>query len=517
MKNDNPKEIKVLICEDDHEHLIDIKLYLDEFAKSNNMTVIYSDVDFVNYHSELKKDYDLLILDFYDKEKEKGETVLSHNEHNKKIKTLIYSARIVDYESLKTKYTCLAGHKPKLSTGDNLKDFLLSFLFNENLIEKSYNLYNDDDIFLLADIRSIGERYVNELIHKISHNINGSETFTLKRMTSGLSGALVLKLILGNSVNVLKISKDVDKLRLEHTNAKIKYQLFPSRLTISIKDEEYESNDKTVYAILIKEVNDATTLFDYVISATNYNLIENVLSDLFIGTYSLSEHYSKNKDSKSNWNFIFNKIDKFKFTLIDRAYDDLKILIDSYNLNITNIKNLVVDNHYLLMDISKTPNELIKHRVLCHGDFHSKNILVQGTHPIIIDTGNIDYLHWTIDICRLIVDLFVSGFGVNSLDYYDIDQIEPGVEIAEMIITQNKIPYDGKNDNFICSINWLMENCSNIYNENFSIFEYQLGLMKEFLQISYRVGTVPPNKRAIALIASNICMIKANESIKKLP
>ncbi|HBL77398.1 MAG: hypothetical protein A2W90_21485 [Bacteroidetes bacterium GWF2_42_66] len=518
MKTEDIKEIKVLICEDEPEHLTDIKLYLAEFAKSNEIKIVCFDVNFTNYHSELHKEYDLLILDFFDKSKEKGETVLSHNESNKRIKTLIYSAKIVDYDSLSKKYSCLVGHKPKLQTGDNLKEFLLSFLFREDLIRKNYNLHNNDDIFLLADIRSIGEKYLNELIHKISIKEQASDTYIIKRMTSGLSGAFVLKLLLGNTVEVLKISKEVTKLKLEHSNANRKYQLFPSRLIIPIKDEEFESNDKKVYAILIKEVNDAITLFDFIKSNKNTSLIENVLNDLFIGTYSLQEHYLKNKDSKCNWDLIFIKIDKYKFILIERAFEELKSLMSSsINFNITEIKNLVVDKHYLLMDIAKTTDKLIKESVLCHGDFHSKNILVQGSHPVIIDTGSIDYLHWSSDLCRLIVDLFISGFDINTKEFYDINQIEPSIEIVKLIINQTNIPLDNKNDNFIFAINWLMKNCSSIYAGYYTVFEYQLGLMKEFLQISYRVATVPPNKRAIALIAAYLCMKQANESIKNLP
>ena len=416
MTTNNNKELRVLICEDDINHLTDIKFYLDEFSRANNILISHTEVNFNNYHSELNRVHDLLILDYFDGDIEKGETVLSHNENNKKIQTVIYSAKLesnrISYFSLKEKYSCLIGYEPKLKTGDNLKNFILNYLFNHNLIEKNYNLYNDNDIFLLADIRSIGENYIKELIFKITKRLNPSSPFILRRMTSGLSGALVLQLKHGNIVNVLKISKEVDKLKQEHLNAKIKYKLFPTRLTIPIDEEEFESNDKKVFGILIKEVKDAKTLFSFIISAKNHTLIKKTLVDLFMDNFGLKGHYKNNEGQVANWSSVFHKIDKYKFTLIENAYEELKPLLENLPLSqISFIKNLVTNHQHLNLDLTKTNASLNRPLLLCHGDFHAKNILIQGTHPVIIDTGSIDYLNWSSDICRLIVYLFISGIG----------------------------------------------------------------------------------------------------------
>jgi hypothetical protein len=336
-------------------------------------------------------------------------------------------------------------------------------------------------------------------------------------MTSGLSGAFVLKLIKGTSVDILKLSKEVSKLKIEHQNAKKKYSLFPPRFIVPIREDEFESNDKKVFSILIKEVSDSITLFDF-IKTNNKDTIENILKNLFIGKYALEGHYKKNRNSSYNWNKIFEKLNIYKFILIENAYEELKPLLSEFeNFNITEIKNLVIDGRHLSMDITKTTEKLIKESTLCHGDFHSKNVLVQGDQPVIIDTGHIDYYNWSIDICKLIVDLFISGINANSKEFYDINKISSNLETVQLIIDQKEIPLDGNNDNFIIAINWLIKHCSEIYEDLYTIYEYQLGLMKEFLQISFRVASIPPNKRAIALIAAYNCMGSANESLKIIP
>ena len=55
-------------------------------------------------------------------------------------------------------------------------------------------------------------------------------------------------------------------------------------------------------------------------------------------------------------------------------------------------------------------------------------------------------------------------------DYFDFNQIETHLNIANLIITETEIPLDHKNDNIIFSLNWLTKNCKTIYEGYYSKF-----------------------------------------------
>jgi len=511
-------KIKILVCEDVPDYQTDIKLYLDEVNSIIPSIEVEAVIkDFNTVIDELKHDYHLLILDFFDGDIQKGDRILNHNTN--KIPTVIYTSKSeseqVDYDKLKLAYPFLRKYLPRLRTGDNLKDFIRSFLSSEGLIRKNYSLYNENDIFLLNSIISVGEYHFNEILFQIIDDNSFKDEVIVHRMTSGLSGAILFKIENKNKFSILKVSKEIDKLKKEHENSTLHYHKFPNRLINYINPKEYYSFDKTVLGILLKDVNNSLTFFDFLLdNSTTTEDIEGYLNQLFISDQSLSGHYATNRDGISDWTCIFHKIDILKFSLIELSLKELNPIINKYcsSLELINIKNLVLNHSYGNLDKSKLLEKRFqKSLVLCHGDLHSKNILVQSSRlPVIIDTGSIDFEYWCMDICRLIVNLFILGFENNTIDYFDINKVNENQIISQQIIKQEVICLDGQNDKSICAINWLTKNCQQIYGDLFSQFEFQLGLMKEFLQVSYRVDTVPPNKRAIAFISAYKCMEIAN-------
>ncbi|MBA7535048.1 hypothetical protein ES705_27298 [subsurface metagenome] len=72
---------------------------------------------------------------------------------------------------------------------------------------------------------------------------------------------------------------------------------------------------------------------------------------------------------------------------------------------------------------------------------------------------------------------------------------------------------DSKNEIIYRTINWLTEKCDEIYGDLYYKFEFQLGLMKEFLQVVWSSDTVPYSKGAVALITAHDCMLQANEEV----
>ena len=197
-----------------------------------------------------------------------------------------------------------------------------------------------------------------------------------------------------------------------------------------------------------------------------------------------------------------------------------KFLHDPHGTNNIDVfRKICIDYDFENLNPTKNLSDRYKKElVLSHGDFHAKNILVQSEiRPIIIDTGGLGYQYWVLDIARLLVNLFINGLDKDSINYFDLNRIEYQLILSEKIINIQPIEIieGDKNFNIISSINWLLSNIEEIYCNYFDLYEFQLGLLKEFLQISYRVDTVPPNKRALALVAAHMCLIKANDNILK--
>ncbi len=513
--------IKILVCEDVKEDQKDIELYLDELDVSfPNLKIESTIKDFDTVIDELKHQYNLLILDFFDGNIQKGERILNHN--RLEIPTIIYTSRAeseqVDYRSLKSKYKYLINYLPKLKTGNNLKDFIISFAFSNGFLSKNYSIYNENDIFLQNSIISIGQHQFNEILYQISSAGAIQGDVVIHRMTSGLSGAILFKIEANGKYSILKLSKEIDKLKVEHRNAVELYHKFPNRLINHIDADEFYSFDKTVLGILLKEVDHAQTLFEFILSSsTNKTKIDDFFHNLFIDEQGLKTHYLNNQQDNSDWASIFNKITEQKIHLIKTSFKEVKPIIQKYYslFDIEDFRRLAINHNFCNLNINDMLDATYKKmHVLSHGDFHSKNVLIQsGNYPVLIDTGSISFQHWSLDICRLIVHLFITGIDNGKIEYFDINNTQKYIDIFDNILVKENIEVDGDNDNIIHAINWLVNNIDNVFASDFEIFEYQLGLMKEFLQVSYRFDTIPPNKRALALIAAHKCMIAANDNL----
>jgi len=337
-------------------------------------------------------------------------------------------------------------------------------------------------------------------------------------MSLGFSGAILFKLKYDASKYVLKMSKEIHKIKKEYENARKLYRIFPDRLKISIEPEEYYSFDDIVLGYFMKSVEDAETLFDFIQNASNLESINNILKDLFLHSKGLKSHYTANAgNTQKDWTYIFNRINESKILLISNSYRDVSSIVKEYHdeIQIENFRRLAIQNDYDKISVQTLLDDRYKKNVvLVHGDFHAKNIMIQDeVYPKIIDTGLMEYAHWSSDISRLIVNLFISGVDFKSVEFFQVGSIERYIEMLGCIMNRNPISMDGKNDNILTAINWLISNVKEIH-YCFELFEYHLGLMKEFLQVSYRLDTVPANRRAFALIAADMLMKKANEQIK---
>ena len=516
---------RIQVFEDDESDVLDIKLYmvqLNEKLESYkiNVEADYSGLDRVKEQIQNCQS-DLIILDLLDNSTAQysGIDALKHN--MKAVPTLIYSNTFAqigfDKNAYQLKYKFLLDVMVKSSEGgDNLIDYLYNYILDSKTGSLCFVKYNDFDQSLSLGIDYIGESRFNSIVRDINNNM-GLKLPIVYPMTLGYSGALLFKLAYDQQEYVLKLSKEIDKLELEHNNARRLYRIFPDRLLITIEHEKYSSFDNQIIGYFMKHVKDSETFLQYTLDSKVPDKISEKLHDLFLKPKGLKYHYNNTKSDLKDWSYIFNKMDEGKLLLVEKSYNEVKPIIDKIGMviNIDSFTRLVVQNNYENINKFKLLDEKYKKPlVLAHGDFHAKNIMVQDDLYIkIIDTGLMRYAHWTTDISRLIVNLLLAAVDYRNVNFFNVESIQRYIDILNHIINMNPIPLDNVNDNVFTAINWLVTNITIIY-DDFEVFEYQLGLMKEFLQASYRFDTVPANRRAFALISADILMKSANANLK---
>ena len=489
-----------------------------------NIKLLQAKYDFLDDVKELKfKDIleddilqivkpDLLILDLYDKKSNEwaGKACLELiKASNQTIPTILFygdkdGVEVYDDFTKEFPFVIREIHKKK-EKAVGLTEVIEGELMKR--LPAQFSLKFENDLVLQNQILAIGENNLNQICKSIRDKYNIREIIKLERMVPGYSGAVLFKFRLENTHYILKASNETSKLMLELDNAKNYYHKFPFFNYIS--NHVVKTSEEKVIAIIIKLIENGKTLFDFIKEKDGVDIIE-VLNEIFLEEYSLKKHYQDQRQSKQLWITIFEKFTDSRFALIREVITELAPIIHGHNFNESDLQNFLLNQSYKNLDKTRLTKDSVS--VLCHGDLHSKNILIQNRRPTLIDTGGIKYDYWCMDISRLIVDLFSKGIAYRSLDYYDVHKVKENVELAKLIFMQKKLPLDGKNDKFIIAINWLVENCSEVYGDLYSLFEFQLGLIKEFLQVSTRIDTMPPNKRTIALLAAYEGMLFANES-----
>lgn len=518
---------KILICDDSTSEREDIQLFLKQiFLTSSDIELELKAVSFDKVNEELETNYDLLILDLYDENaeihKDAGINILMRNEILSRIPTVVYTSTGdslgFDEDLMKNKYTALIKKITKVHNSyENLVEFVKGFIIANPRNKGHYHIYNENDVSLDLSIRLIGFSNFTYIMYQIFEDI-GKQVITVYPMTSGFSGAVLFKLKYGNLTSILKVSNDINALRTEFENAILLYKNFPSHLINHIDSKEYLALENKVIGIMIKNVDDAQTFFDLLINKSITKAkIANYLELLYLDGNSLKDHFSNKRGEKKDWSAIFDNMNERKLAMVEKSYMDLQYVVNKYydnKVDVNDFKNLVIYKRFHNLSIEKLLNDKFrKNLILSHGDFHAKNIMVQSDRPVIIDTGLLGYKHWSLDISRLIANIVTMGLDYNTIDYYELSSIEKDIVIADSIINKNEIPFDGVNDNAIAALNWLISNIENIYSDLYTLFEFQLGLMKEFLQVAYRFDTVPPNKRALAIIVAHKCMMAANDNV----
>jgi hypothetical protein len=475
-------------------------------------TILSSDADFLN-------SFDLFIFDLLDENKSKALIGLEILEYFKNSKVnapvIVYTTgtqsggNSLDLYSYETKYPkAVFIKKSEDADTSHLKAEIEKII--QGKLEEQFEVESDYIDEFKQQLYYFGNSNINQILFKVKqqYGITKDQKIKLHKLKSGFSGAILFKFNVNNTEYVLKLSKDVTLLKSELDKAKTYYPLFPSKFFNYIEPKDFYTSSNDTMAIVIKLISHTKTLFDSIRQSTSKENVERILNEVY-NNYGLKEHYKIQKKGNLSWIGIFKKFKNGRFVTISEVYKELKPLLIDFNL--LEVQSLIEKGGYKQLNTTK-----ISHRgtvTLNHLDLHSKNILVQGESiPFLIDTGVMDYDYWCFDISRLLVDLLINGIDIDTKEFYDINSIPKNVELGCNLLKLEPIPYDSKNDRIIDSINWLTTNASDIYKDYFTLWELQLGLMKEFLQMSYRTGSIPHSKRALSLELAYLCMVEAEKN-----
>lgn len=468
-----------------------------------------------NFFSTNEIDY--LILDLYDENSQtwEGLKILDNiKAADININTIIYTGDKLGAEGdvdFTERYKFVIKVLDKRKNNINgLKEYMVN-LVSANVTDQ-FSIDSDYIDEFSQQLYFFGVNRLNQILVQVKENwrIPLEKSIRLYKMSSGFSGAVLLKFKYENTWYVLKVSNNVGMIESEIDRAKKYYPLFPSKFFNHIAPKAYYSTEKDAVGALIKIIDDTKTLFVKILEADSKESIVLIMEKIFFEN-GLMKHYESKLNSELSWTSILKKFSEGRFVTIKEVSVELESLLVNFNMD--ELEKFITKFRYRELNI-----DTVEHngaQTLNHLDLHSKNILIQGVAtPFLIDTGVMDYGYWCLDLCRLIVDLFINGIDHGRKEFYDIGKISDNIRVGVNVIKLQTLDSDKNNENIITVLNWLIENIEVIYKKYYTKWEFQLGLMKEFLQMSYRTGTVPHSKRALALELAYICMIEAECNVR---
>ena len=468
--------------------------------------------------------FQLIIVDLLVGDEVMGERILTFLEDKQSqvpVWILTHASELeVDLNALKKKYIIVSEVIKKTHNLDELKDIAAKFLErNELLIDDALKNTDRSDYQLQSDINLVGIENINTIIIRLKTNkVKKYSISRIGQFSSGYSGAIIFELFYldesGNQKSILcKISKNREAIEKEYNNVKL-YEEFPPRLKVSYLEElkHVLATDK-VSALVIENAKNSTTLLKYLLNkSTTTTQIEEVFSSIYFED-GLSQFYKDNPKGKEKFiDSCLNQLDFGKISYIKKSIRELTPILKLHPKYFDDalLNTILGDKSYShLRKDNMTEDKFFKNRILSHGDLHSKNLLISNIkYPHIIDTGgmNASGSFWCYDISRLMVSLLLEGIDFEDVAFFKLESIKKWINQAIGVIKgDEELIMDSStnsNINISHSLKWLRKNVITIYHGYNDEWEIQLGLALEFLKACYRSESLPPGKRAFAILAA---------------
>lgn len=476
--------------------------------------------DFLEYLRSNQNNFDLLIMDCL----EGGHEVITQALDTLKVLNSDINVVAITMDSMKmgSQFTDLFTRYPKCrsvykslfynptnpDSCENVLSDMLGLKKTKQGITSNINLSIEPDLYLEYIIQSLGGLHVlNQLILKLKDELKlniAANKFEIESLSQGLSGAIVLKLIIkdefGNNSNYfIKLSSDRETLDRELYNVVRNFDYIPSKYRLKYKINKPISINDKFFALVAELVIDSFSIRKVIVKDNDGDISLKIIKELM--NECMKVFYNRNRTISGNTHIVHDIMGVFnnrRLSFLQLSIKELEVFLNKNDI-IKDINKYKSSSEPGMTFFSK---ENLKKR-LVHGDFHGNNILVSKNGDIvIIDPADINTDHWSRDICLLIVDLFAHGIDADSKEYFGISNINKWKTLGLKIVQNKNIKNNGKNNGVVASINWLtnINNLNNIFGDLFELWEFQLSLGVEFLRIAYKQDQLPAGKRAACLL-----------------
>jgi hypothetical protein len=341
------------------------------------------------------------------------------------------------------------------------------------------------------------------------------ERYQVYYVAPGYSGAVVLRVTgskhegAAQDVNILlKCSRDRAKLEVELQQCPQPKE--PASIIYVLPDSAaiYQRNGWFASAWAFRD--DAQTFLSWLRAGEIVEgRVEDILTTLFLS--GLNKDYVRGRRAEETSSVISlypNVIGRYRIAESAKLLQALiQQILGDPTFEIAEIERFLVDELLCGRPISKVA--LGTYECLCHGDLHSRNILITNRHqPLLIDPARRKIRHWASDIARLCADLWISAWD-SGPQAYKWDHLKTWREDAFSWIVSADVTVprrDGINDGLAQSLTWLKENLIRVFADceigELPLWEFRLALAVEFLNLS-GYDTVPAPKRCLALLVAN--------------
>ena len=396
-------------------------------------------------------------------------------------------------------------------------------LEQKGIIPDLINLdYDRDDAPLCHIIYEIGETTLRSLLKQIVPDNIEIEQIKLDYLAPGMSGAFVLQAEVQQAQRLgttylFKASTNRKRLSEEIKRCPDVGGAYAERLVVRYLNKVAEVEEW--YAIGTGFLKNTKSFKTWLTEGHKKGEIEGVMRHLFLEN-GLKEGYGVDRNNQKQPKRAVEALrpNLSRQARIQQAVEELGEVVAAESLgginNWDTKANLIL--RYLrslqigTRDAKSTPKNCFMCQ--CHGDLHSRNILVTTNNPaipIIIDWADFDICHWAADCARLLADMVLAIYD-NGISSYEWTHLSQWCTIANSIIEGVKLPLeeDPTNKSVVYAINWIIENIEEIClatncdgGRESWLWELQLALAVEFMRGAYRPDLTEP-KRVLGLIVA---------------